>query len=165
MGMLPVDSSSRAGHYSSILQEEETEIIARDAAPGQDLVDPQDLIEPTSTQSDRARPRTAIDPVVDHKQPDAAAKLRGMNVMMNTDPATAEDALTNTDRATKPRGLDVLIGTDGTAEKVPRTTDRDPKPRGLDVLMHSVDETVAGKPQEAHREQLISETGSSRNER
>ena len=159
--MLPVDSSSRAGHYSSILQEDETEKIASDAGP--ELVDPQgaslrfrhcltvavpDLIEPTSTQSDTARPRTAIDPVADHKQLDGAAKLRGLNVLMNTDPVTEEDALMNTDRATKPRGLDVLIGTDGTAEEVPGTTDGDPKPRGLEVLMHSVDETVAGKPQE-----------------
>ena len=143
--MLPVDSSSRAGHYSSILQEEETETISRDAGP--ELVDPQgaslrfrhcltvavpDLIEPTSTQSDTARPSTVIDPVVDHKQLGGAAKLRGLNVLMNTDPVTEED-------------------------RVPGTTDGDPKPRGLGLLMHSVVETVPGNPQEAHQQQLITD--------
>ena len=113
--MLPVDSSNRAGHYSSTFQEEETETIARDAGP--ELIGPQgaslrfrhcltvavpDLIEPASTQSDTARPSTAIDPVVDHQQLGGAAKLRGVNVLMNTGPVTEEDALVNTDRATKP---------------------------------------------------------------
>ena len=60
------------------------------------------LIEPASTQSDTALPSTAIAPVVDHQQLSEAAKLRGVNVLMNTDPVTDEDALVNTDRATKP---------------------------------------------------------------
>ena len=113
--MFPVDSSSRAGHYSNIFQEEETETVARHAGP--ELVDPQgaslrfrhcltvavpDLIEPASMQPDPARPSTAVDPVVHHQQLGGAAELRGVNVLMNTDPVKEEDALVNTDSATTP---------------------------------------------------------------
>ena len=59
-----------------------------------------DSIEPASTQSDTARSSTAIDPVVDHQQLAGAAKPRGVNVLMNADPVTEEEALVNTDRAT-----------------------------------------------------------------